>query len=240
MEQLDCTYAKNQLSLDRLKTAYDQKLRYSMLHIPPELGRKPPDSLRRTASVGVIYCLIADPEKENRGVDSQRIGGDFMQICFSISSGDVTELPKSLGEAKSWTRSLIIKALIPEGFFAMLDMLEEVQDSKTCSQIAARDSVMRANPFHGHGCSKATYGAICLNKPPQKVESSILKDFSPRHFRMHAAKIEPLWSTTKVADYAFASTVPIPGETFSEGSWLRWTLKQVRPYGTFGAPCTVD
>lgn len=145
---LDCTYAKNQLSLDRLKTAYDQKLRYSMLHIPPELGRKPPDSLRRTASVGVIYCLIADPEKENRGVDSQRIGGDFMQICFSISSGDVTELPKSLGEAKSWTRSLIIKALIPEGFFAMLDMLEEVQDSKTCSQRRRRGFNTRRVSIH--------------------------------------------------------------------------------------------
>ncbi|PBK60673.1 hypothetical protein ARMSODRAFT_965972 [Armillaria solidipes] len=34
-------------------------------------------------------------------------------------------------------------------------------------------------------------------------------------------------STTKVIDYAFATTVPVPGETLSEGAWLRWYIKEL-------------
>ncbi len=37
------------------------------------------------------------------------------------------------------------------------------------------------------------YGAICLNQLLQTVQSSIPKDFSQKYFRMHAAKIKPLW-----------------------------------------------
>ncbi|KAK0215855.1 hypothetical protein EDD85DRAFT_443784 [Armillaria nabsnona] len=244
------TYSKIQRPLGGLKIAYDQKLRYSTLQfsVPPELGRRLPGLPVPYDECGVIYCLIADPEKENRGVYSQRIDGDFMQICFSISGGDDVELPMTLEEAKAWTHSLITEVPIPEGWFAMLDMLEEVQESMTCSQvrfgpsmwiqyekgvnlpsnwIAAGDSVMKVNPLHAQGCSKAMYGAICLNQLLQTVQSSIPKDFSQRYFRMHAAKIEPLWSSTKVADYAFASTVPVLGETLSEGSLLRWYMKRL-------------
>lgn len=244
------TYSKIQRPLDGLKIAYDQKLRYSTLQfcVPPELGRKLPGLPVPYDECGVIYCLIADPEKENRGVYSQRIDGDFMQICFSISGGDDVELPTTLEEARTWTRSLITEVPIPEGWFAMLDMLEEVQESMACSQvrfgpstwiqyekgvnlpsnwIATGDSVMKVNPLHGQGCSKAMYGAICLNQLLQTVQSSIPEDFSQKYFRMHAAKIEPLWNSTKVADYAFASTVPVLGETLSEGSLLRWYMMKL-------------
>ncbi|KAK0466726.1 uncharacterized protein EV420DRAFT_644063 [Desarmillaria tabescens] len=261
------TYAKNQLPLDGLKIAYDQKLRYSTLQfrVPPELGRKLPGLPVPYDECGVIYCLLADPEKENRGVYSQRIDGDFSRWFFfaglkllipyleckfvSVSLVEIgAELPKNLEEGKVWCRSLITEVPIPEGWFAMLDMLEEVEDSMTGSQvrfapstwiryekavnlpsnwIAAGDSVMRVNPLHGHGCSKAMYGAICLNRLLQDVQSSIPEDFSQRYFRMHAAKIEPLWDTTKVADYAFPSTVPVRGETLSQGSWLRWYMKRL-------------
>ncbi|KAK0489409.1 hypothetical protein IW261DRAFT_1641693 [Armillaria novae-zelandiae] len=244
------TYSKIQRPLDGLKIAYDQKLRYSTLQfcVPPELGRRLPGLPVPYDECGVIYCLIADPEKDNRGVYSQRIDGDFMQICFSVSGGNDVELPTTLEEAKVWTRSLITEVPIPEGWFAMLDMLEEVQESMTCSQvrfgpstwiqyekgvnlpsnwIAAGDSVMKVNPLHGQGCSKATYGAICLNQLLQTVQSSIPEDLSHRYFRIHAAKIEPLWSSTKVADYAFRSTVPVLGETLSEGALLRWYMKRL-------------
>ncbi|KAK0188408.1 hypothetical protein F5146DRAFT_1055127 [Armillaria mellea] len=244
------TYSKIQRPLDGLKIAYDQKLRYSTLQfcVPPELGRRLPGLPVPYDECGVIYCLIADPEKENRGVYSQRIDGDFIQICFSVSGGDGVELPTTLEEAKAWTRSLITEVPIPEGWFAMLDMLEEVQESMTCSQvrfgpstwiqyekavnlpsnwIAAGDSVMAVNPLHGQGCSKAMYGAICLNQLLQTVQLLIPEDFSQRYFRMHAAKIEPLWNSTKVADYAFASTVPVLGETLSEGLLLRWYMKRL-------------
>ncbi|KAK0501788.1 hypothetical protein EDD18DRAFT_1347857 [Armillaria luteobubalina] len=244
------TYSKIQRPLDGLKIAYDQKLRYSTLQfsVPPELGRRLAGLPVPYDECGVIYCLIADPERENRGVYSQRIDGDFVQICFSVTGGDGVELPANLEEAKTWTRSLITEVPIPEEWFAMLDMLEEVQESMTCSQVpfgpstwiqyekgvnlpsnwlAAGDSVMKVNPLHGHGCSKAMYGAICLNQLLQTIQSSIPEDFSQKYFRMQAAKIEPLWSSTKVADYAFGSTEPVPGETRSEGALLRWYMKRL-------------
>ncbi|SJL13850.1 uncharacterized protein ARMOST_17299 [Armillaria ostoyae] len=244
------TYAKNELPLDKLKISYDQKLHYSTLqfHVPPELGRKLPGLPVPYDECGMIYVFIPDINKENRCISSQKIDGDFIQLCFTVNGSENAELPKTLEEAKVWARSLITEVPITEGWFAMLDMLKEVQDTMTCSQvriapstwiryergvnlpsnwIAAGDSVMRVNPFFGHGCSKAIYGAICLNKLLQTVAVSIPKGFSKKYFRMHVDKIEPLWSMTKVVDYAFATTVPVPGETLSEGAWLRWYIKKL-------------
>ncbi|PBK99981.1 hypothetical protein ARMGADRAFT_1074807 [Armillaria gallica] len=244
------TYAKNELPLDELKISYDQKLHYSTLqfHVPPELGRKLPGLPVPYDECGMIYVFIPDINKENRCISSQKIDGDFIQLCFTVNGSESAELPKTLEEAKAWARSLITEVPITEEWFAMLDMLEEVQDTMTCSQvriapstwiqyergvnlpsnwIAAGDSVMRVNPFFGQGCSKAIYGAICLNKLLQTVAVSIPKGFSKKYFRMHVDKIEPLWSMTKVVDYAFATTVPVPGETLSEGAWLRWYIKKL-------------
>ncbi|PBK60674.1 hypothetical protein ARMSODRAFT_897726 [Armillaria solidipes] len=244
------TYAKNELSLDKLKISYDQKLHYSTLqfHVPPELGRKLPGLPVPYDECGMIYIFIPDPNKENRCIYSQKIEGNFIQFSFSVTGSESAELPKTLEEAKVWAQSLITEVPVPEGFFALLDMLKEAQDTMTCSQvrfapstwiryergvnlpsnwIAAGDSVMRVNPIFGQGCSKAIYGAICLNKLLQTVPVSIPKDFSKKYFRMHADKIEPLWSTTKVVDYAFATTVPVSGETLSEGAWLRWYIKRL-------------
>ncbi|KAK0466728.1 uncharacterized protein EV420DRAFT_644207 [Desarmillaria tabescens] len=185
---------KNQLPLDKLKISYEQKLHYSTLQLraPPELGRKLPGLPVPYDECGMIYVFIPDPNKENRCIYSQRIDGDFIQLCFGASSSESGELPKTLEEAKAWARSLITEVPIPEGWFAMVDMLKEVQDSMTCSQvrfapstwiryekgvnlpsnwIAAGDSVMRVNPIFGHGCSKVIYGAICLNKLLQTVPS---------------------------------------------------------------------
>ncbi len=80
------TYSKIQRPLDGLKVAYDQKLRYSTLQfsVPPELGRNLPGLPVPYDECGVIYCLIADPEKENRGVYSQRIDGDFSRWFFFV------------------------------------------------------------------------------------------------------------------------------------------------------------
>ncbi|KAK0215034.1 hypothetical protein IW262DRAFT_1404470 [Armillaria fumosa] len=245
------TYAKNELPLDKLKISYDQKIHYSTLqfHVPPKLGRKLPGLTVPYDECGMIYVFIPDSNKENRCIYSQRIDGDFIQLCFSVTGSEsASELPKTLEEAKAWARTLITDAPIPLEWYAMLDTLKEVQDTMTCSQvrfapsnwiryergvnlpsnwIATGDSVMRVNPIFGQGCSKAIYGAICLNTLLQIVPASIPKDFSKKYFRMHADKIEPLWSTTKVVDYAFATTVPVSGETLSEGAWLRWYIKKL-------------
>ncbi|KAK0501771.1 hypothetical protein EDD18DRAFT_1431988 [Armillaria luteobubalina] len=254
------TYAKNELPLDRLKISYDQKLHYStlLLHIPPELGRKLPGFPGPYDECGMIYAFIPDTNEENRCIYSQRIEGDY-------SSESASELPKTLEEAKVWARTLVTEVPIPEGWYAMLDMLKEVQDTMACSQvrfgkvdasllsrgvnlpsnwIAAGDCVMRVNPIFGHGCSKAIGGAVCLNKLLQTVPVSIPKDFSKKYFQMHADKIEPIclrthawhhnheydknhWYRLLIPDYGFPTTVPVPGETLSEGAWLRWYIKKL-------------
>ncbi|KAK0501783.1 hypothetical protein EDD18DRAFT_1317898 [Armillaria luteobubalina] len=245
------TYANNELPLDKLKISYDQKLHYSTLqfHVPTELGRRLPGLPVPYDECGMIYVFIPDTNKENRCIYSQRIEGDYIQLCFSITGSETaSELPKTLDEGKAWARTLVTEVPIPEGWYAMLDMLKEVQDTMTCSQvryapstwiryergvnlpsnwIAAGDSVMRVNPIFGQGCAKAIGGAVCLNKLLQTVPVSIPKDFSKKYFRMHADKIEPVWNTTKTIDYGFPTTVPVPGETLSEGAWLRWYIKKL-------------
>ncbi len=49
-----------------------------------------------------------------------------------------SELPKTLEDAKTWARSLVTEKPIPETFFQMLDMLDEVKDTMTCSQVRYR------------------------------------------------------------------------------------------------------
>ncbi len=48
------------------------------------------------------------------------------------------ELPKTLEDAKTCARSLVTEKPIPETFFQMLDMLDEVKDSMTCSEVRYR------------------------------------------------------------------------------------------------------
>ncbi len=48
------------------------------------------------------------------------------------------ELPKTLEEGKAFVRSLITEKPIPETFFAMLDMLDEVTDTMTYSHVRYR------------------------------------------------------------------------------------------------------
>ncbi|KAK0197957.1 hypothetical protein F5146DRAFT_1017606 [Armillaria mellea] len=240
-------YGPNQLPLDELKIAYDQKLHYSTLQfrVPPELGRKLPGLPYSFDECGVIYCNSPDPKKENRCLYSQHLDGNLVQICFT-AMGEC-DLPTTLEGAKECARSLVTEKPIPETFFKMLDMLDEVKDTMTCSQVrypgssyikyenavnlpanwvALGDSVMRVNPIYGQGCSKAIFGAICLDKLLRDL-TVIPKGFSKKYFSIHSEKIKPIWMSLKASDYAFSETVPLPGETLSNGSWLRWYSKKL-------------
>ncbi|KAK0442353.1 hypothetical protein EV421DRAFT_1736217 [Armillaria borealis] len=182
----------------------------SPIPCPPELGRKLPELPVPYDECGMIYIFIPDINKEKRCIYSQRIEGDFIQLCFSVTGSEsAVELPKTLEEAKAWARSPTTEVPIPEGWYAMLDMLKEVQDTMKCSQTSTIDldstRVLESD-------------LRCISIP---------KDFSKKYFRMHADKIESIWSTTKVIDYAFATTVPVPGEILSEGAWLRWYIKKL-------------
>ncbi|KAK0202365.1 hypothetical protein DFS33DRAFT_1434784 [Desarmillaria ectypa] len=240
-------WLRNQLPLDQLKITYDQKLHYSTLQfrVTPELGRRLPGLPTSWDECGGIFCLSTDPEQDFRNVYSQRVDGGIVQLCFS-SLGD-SNLPETLEEGKAFTRSIITEKPIPEAFFAMLDMLDEVADTLTCSRVrfpgsshiryeravnlpsnwvALGDSVMRVNPVYGQGCSKAFYGSLCLNDLLCNL-TSIPKDFSKTYFNNHAEKIKPIWTSLKAGDYAYKTTIPVPGETLSQGSWVRWYSKKL-------------
>ncbi|KAK0459070.1 uncharacterized protein EV420DRAFT_1676791 [Desarmillaria tabescens] len=256
-------YSKNQLPLDKLKITYDQKLHYSTLQfrVPPELGRRLPGLPVPYDECGVIYCLFTDPAKDHRIMYSQRVDGDILQVAF-LAWGEC-ELPTTLEEVKACARSLVTQEPIPQTFFDMLDALKEVEDTMTCSRlgfprssyiryeravnlpsnwVALGDSVMRVNPIHGQGCTKAFFGALCLNTLLQNL-TAIPKGFSKKYFDMHTAKVAPLWHATKTGgkhalsitaydwliflDYAYPTTIPVSGETLAKGSWLRWYTRKL-------------
>ncbi|KAG7444010.1 uncharacterized protein BT62DRAFT_1008697 [Guyanagaster necrorhizus] len=212
------SYNRNQLALDELKIAYDQKLHYTTLQfrIPPEMSRRLPGLPVPFAECGIIYCLATDPTKENRSLYTNRVDKNIIQICFG-AMGEC-ELPTTLDAAKTCARSLVTEKPIPRSFFELLDALDEVQETMTCSKvhftgssyiryekgvnlpsnwIALGDSVMRVNPIYGHGCTKAFFGAICINVLLQNL-TEIHSGFSNLFFRMQADKIIPLWIGTKV------------------------------------------
>ncbi|SJK97911.1 uncharacterized protein ARMOST_01167 [Armillaria ostoyae] len=243
-------YTKNQLSLDKLKITYDQKLHYSTLQfrVPPELGRRLLGLPVLYDECGVIYCLFTDSAKDHRIMYSQRVDGDFLQVAF-LALGEC-ELPTTLEEVKACARSLVTQKPIPQTFFDMLDALKEVEDTMTCSRvgspgssytryekavnlpynwIALGDSVMRVNPIYGYvyqvspkqGCTKAFFGVLCLNTLLRNL-TAIPRGFSKKYFDMHTTKIAPLWHTAKMG-------VPVAGETLAKGSWLRWYMKKLCP-----------
>ncbi|KAK0202371.1 hypothetical protein DFS33DRAFT_1275483 [Desarmillaria ectypa] len=154
------TYPSGKLPLDELKIAYDQKIVYSTLklHVPPELGKRLPGLSASFEKCGLIYACIADPMLDCRGISLQRIEGNF------------DELPRTLEEIKKYAQSIVTRDPIPSWFFQILDMLEGVKDTLTCSQvpfsgasyitfdkavnlppnwIAIGDSVMKVNPLFG-------------------------------------------------------------------------------------------
>ncbi|KAK0501778.1 hypothetical protein EDD18DRAFT_1347849 [Armillaria luteobubalina] len=207
------SYNKDQLPLDDLRITYDQKLKYTTLQfrVAPDVARRLPGLPAPFDECGFIYCLATDPAKETRCLFSNRVDKDIIHICFSVMGE--CELPTDLDAAKACVRSLVVDKPIPQSFFALLDALDEVQDTMTCSKvnflgssyvqyekgvslpsnlIALGDSVMKVNPMYGHGCAKAFFGAVCLNVLLQN-STEIHESFASRFFRMQAEKIVPLW-----------------------------------------------
>ncbi|KAK0466735.1 uncharacterized protein EV420DRAFT_1635777 [Desarmillaria tabescens] len=132
------THPSRKLPLDELKITYDQKIVYSTLklHVPPELGKRLPGLPASFDKCGLIYVCLADPVLDCRGISLQRIEGNFVQICCAVFGSG--ELPRTLEEIKKYTRSIVLRDPMPEWFLQILDMLEEVEDTLTCSQVPFR------------------------------------------------------------------------------------------------------
>ncbi|PBK99980.1 hypothetical protein ARMGADRAFT_525668 [Armillaria gallica] len=244
------TYPSGKLPFDELKIAYDQKIVYStvQLHVPPELGNRLPGLPASFDKCGLIYACIADPELDCRGISLQRVEGNLVHICCAVFGAG--ELPQTLEEMKNYAQSIVTRVPIPPWVFQILDMLEEVEDTMTCSQvpfagasyirfdkavslppnwIAIGDSVMKVNPLFGQGIVKALMGAICLNTLLQKRDATagIPKDFSAEFFEMQGNKISPFWDADKVWDYGYHTTVPIAGEKLADSWFARWYTRQL-------------
>ncbi|KAK0188415.1 hypothetical protein F5146DRAFT_1139933 [Armillaria mellea] len=246
------TYPSGKLPFEELKIAYDQKIVYStvQLCVPPELGKRLPGLLASFDRCGLIYVCIADPVLDCRGITLQRIEGNLhrafpVHICCAVFGAG--ELPQTLEEIKKYTQSIVTRVPIPLWVFQIFDMLEEVEDTMTCSQvpfsgasyirydkavslppnwIAIGDSVMKVNPLFGQGIVKALMGAICLNTLLQRRDA-ILKDFSAEFFEMQGNKISPFWDADKVWDYGYHTTVPIAGEKLADSWFARWYTRQL-------------
>ncbi|EGN92006.1 hypothetical protein SERLA73DRAFT_191747 [Serpula lacrymans var. lacrymans S7.3] len=105
--------------------------------------------------------------------------------------------------------------------------------------VALGDSVMNINPIFGTGLAKAIYGLICLSQilrtvPPgssstlNAQSTTLPADFSTNFFNIQKAKIENFWTSTKNADYAQPTTVPVRGESLKKGAWMRWYMRRLR------------
>ncbi|EGN96341.1 hypothetical protein SERLA73DRAFT_186050 [Serpula lacrymans var. lacrymans S7.3] len=105
--------------------------------------------------------------------------------------------------------------------------------------VALGDSVMRLNPVFGQGITKAIFGIIALNRvlrtiptvhPSDSKQSSHIlpSNFSKQFFDGQERSIGSIWSGTKTVDYGYKTTVPIDGETLSQGSWLRWYIGKLQ------------
>ncbi|KAK0215033.1 hypothetical protein IW262DRAFT_1300269 [Armillaria fumosa] len=236
------TYPSGKIPFDELKIAYDQKIVYSTLkfRVPPELGNRLPGLPASFENCGLIYACLTDPVLDCRAITLQRIEGNLLHICCAVFGA--SELPQTLEEIKKYTQSMVVRVPIPPWVFQVLDMLEEVEDTMTCSQvpfagasyirfdkavnlppnwIAIGDSVMKVNPLFGQGIAKALMGATCLNTLLQK-RNAIPKDFSAGFFEMQGNKISPF-----CLDYGYHTTVPVAGEKLADSWFARWYTKQL-------------
>ncbi|PBL00011.1 hypothetical protein ARMGADRAFT_959754 [Armillaria gallica] len=240
-------YPRGKLPLYELEIAYDQKIHYSTLHfhVPKEVGNRLPGLLTDYDDCGPIYNCTTDYTVDHRSTYAQRVEGNIVQVCCG-AWGDV-DLPQTLDEVKHYVRAMVTKRLIPDWFFSCLDILDEVQDSMTCTAsrppptthvrfekavnlpsnwVAIGDSVMKVNAVFGQGCTKALLGAVCLNTMLVGVKTTVAlpRSFSQMFFQTQGAKIAPL---SKAGDYGYETTNPVPGERLSKGWFLRWYIRKL-------------
>ncbi|KAH7924669.1 hypothetical protein BV22DRAFT_1090482 [Leucogyrophana mollusca] len=248
---------KGTLPLDRLSVAYNQNIQYStcIFTLTPELARRLP-TINQWDSEGVLLALYTDSRVDRKCVTGLRIEDNRLILCCGVWSPS-DEMPKTLPEIKEFCRSMILSKPIPEWWMQMLDMLDEVQDTVEChiarcppstclrfheaanlpsNYIAIGDSVMRVNPVFGQGIMKATLGVISMNNILHDVAASskagvhvsaLPSTFAKDFFATQWSKIGPIWQSTRVYDYGWDSTIPIPGETLAYGSWLRWFQRNI-------------
>ncbi|KAJ7579202.1 hypothetical protein C8J56DRAFT_965083 [Mycena floridula] len=235
-------YPPGTLPLEELAIQYDHKMRYNTLSfgITPEVAKLLPIPGGFENCGSIFNCIPSPVLGESRLVYCQRVDTTTIQIAAGMW-GTEYPVPTNLEEVKQHARDMRLHKPIPEWFFELLDLLQTLDAPTIASNsvaakppyhiryhmgvnlpsnfVALGDSVMLVNPVFGQGINKGIMGVVVLN--------NVLRDFDPtsfarRFFSMQADKITSVWLSTKVPDYGFPSTIPLPGETLEDGKFARW------------------
>ncbi|KAJ7093461.1 hypothetical protein B0H15DRAFT_882625 [Mycena belliarum] len=246
------TLPAGKLPLSALKISFDQKLRYSSMMFRVNqawLDRMPlPADIPNT---GPIYTFLEDGVEQGRVLFALTRPDGNTFLAFVGQHETSRSLPTNLAELKVYVEGLNTAQPIPDWAFKVIDMLEEVNDSSTSvailkippttyvryhqatnlpsNWVALGDSVMTLNPLFSEGCTKAFKGALALHNVLRAISGNTLpSNFSTKFFEEHFDKTDLMWQNTRLMDYALPRTVPLPGESLSSGSSLRWYISQLQ------------
>ncbi|KAF8150617.1 hypothetical protein B0H34DRAFT_801557 [Crassisporium funariophilum] len=244
----ETSYPKGSLPMDQLRITFDHQMHYSTLRytIPLSMNDKlpVPGGLQNS---GILYSCLTDYPSDGRVISISRVEGNIVEvICGTWGPSDlpidtdtlesyITGFNATLDEPiPTWILDTIAQFHEPSITFtheavrtppAFYDRYQYGVNLPN-NMIVTGDAVMRINPIYGQGVFKAELGAIALNTvlsaTKQRDPRRLPSDFAKTFFNTQAAKIEPCWVGTKIGDYGFTTTTPLPGETLSTGAWLRW------------------
>ncbi|KAK4046352.1 hypothetical protein OIV83_006133 [Microbotryomycetes sp. JL201] len=101
------------------------------------------------------------------------------------------------------------------------------------------DTILRVNPIFGQGCAKSVVDALTLDRVLRQQDGRTLtQSWVNKFLDLHAKRLDPLWETTRVHDYAHPETTPCAGETREWGArrrrLLAWTASAGCKSATIG------
>ncbi|KAF9021118.1 hypothetical protein BDZ89DRAFT_1138208 [Hymenopellis radicata] len=243
-------------SLDSLTVSFDAKMHYSSCRmvVSPSLAKRLPVPGGFDNLGGSVIQLFPDMRKDGtyfgclKDVGNEEIGTEIFLCC---GGWGIQDLPRNLAGIRQYAASIHVTQPIPGWVWQFLDLLEEVEDTLTCSLvrvpasfwthlesapslpanwIAIGDSVSRVNPLLSQGCPKALLGVLSMNTLLYKMDKTkaIPANFSRQFFNAQADKIKQLWESGKALDYGRSTTEPAPGETLEVGSFTRWFMRHLQ------------
>ncbi|KAJ7066179.1 hypothetical protein C8F01DRAFT_695638 [Mycena amicta] len=249
-------YSGSALPLDDLKISLDQKLRYTS--ITYSASQEFMDRLKGLLPVDMQEDRPILTFMEDRTEASVACGRGYLVVwrkdenqivAFAGHTGTVRFQPTNVQGIREYARSLYVVKPIPDWFWTVLDILEEVEETAVVSLlkvpatsyirysravnmpsnfVALGDSVMTVNPIFGEGCTKALRCVMALHTEllrAQRISGrSLPATFSKDFFAEERDKTEWLWDNTRLLDYGAPTTEPIPGESLSAGAGLRWYI----------------
>ncbi|KAG8926052.1 hypothetical protein FRC02_009254 [Tulasnella sp. 418] len=232
-----------------LRVEYNPKMYYTTtsFSIPKHLQSSIP--LPRPFSNAQVYNTLV-LRKETRTIFFGIVERDTLLI--TCGGWNVSERPHSFDEYRAYVSSLDFMEPVPKWVFALFDFLEEHADEVNprwndanvgplywvqyhkaldvvpSNFIAVGDASMKLNPIFGQGCFKALSDAATLDALLRKTPgSTVPTSFSSSFFKKQKARIETMWSGTRTQDYGFPDTIPVAGESLSDGALMREYSKQV-------------